>query len=173
MHLVRSAAFGVVAVSAGGCAEPNPCSGPNAFVAKPQTSQILELTCGETDLASVAVSGPCATGDAGPPYSVSDAFVSVTSPSPGVCHVELVFATGFTFTSDVTFVSKPALSCGDTAVYVGPAPGVALHVNNPVTTCLDGGPDAPAYDGTVNGDDAAPGADIGREAAEAGVDAEE
>jgi hypothetical protein len=133
---------------------------------------ILELTCGETDLTSINVSGPCATSDAGPPYllaggvgsAVSDerplgtaSSVYVTSPTPGVCHVQLVFATGFTFTTDVTFVSGTASACGTTVQYVGPSP-VVFQVNNPAATCLDAGADAPAYDGTVNVGDASVGA---------------
>jgi hypothetical protein len=101
--------------------------------------------------------------------------VSVTSSIPGVCHVQLVFATGFTFTTDVTFASGTATACGTTVQYVGPSQ-VVFQVDNPVTTCLDGGPDAPSHDATVEAENVGMddgGADEGHgEAYDAWQDAE-
>jgi hypothetical protein len=74
-------------------------------------------------------------------------YVDINSPSAGVCHVELTFGTGFTYSADVTFTSEPGLtgpscpwSCPMTTY---PKLG-AFAVNNPSTTCVDGGSDAEA-----------------------------
>jgi hypothetical protein len=52
---------------------------------------------------------------------------------------------------------QTATSCGVTVHYVGPTQGASFQVNNPAATCLDAGPDAPAYDGTVDVGDATSG----------------
>src|ERR1700677_752341 len=145
------AAFGIVAAWGSGCGGTARCG---AIPPPLQTSALLELTCGKTDLTSVTVSGPCAAGDASPPYELGDGVgvgddvplgaasqVSVTSQSPGVCHVQLVFSTGFTFATDVTFASQTQSSCGVTVQGVGPTQG-EFQVNNPAATCLDDSPNA-------------------------------
>jgi hypothetical protein len=108
------------------------------------TDAIFDLSCGPTDLTSVVISGPCATGDASLSNHVSGSesqYVSLSSPSPGVCHVELTFATGFTYSADVTFVSESVV--GPCACPSSTAPTQnTFMVNNPSTTCVDAGVDA-------------------------------
>jgi hypothetical protein len=73
----------------------------------------------------------------------------------GVCHVELNFATGFTYSTDVTFTSMTSVNCGTTAVYVGPTQ-VVFDVDNPSDTCGDAGAsDAGVYFTTDAPSDAA------------------
>jgi hypothetical protein len=86
--------------------------------------------------------------------------VFVESQSPGVCHIELTFATGFTYPADVTFTLHPGGVCGGPQCkcgdYLAPTSG-PFTVNNPSNTCVaipdagddangpadkDGGPDA-------------------------------
>ncbi len=115
----------------------------------------FDLSCGPTDLTSVVVAGPCAADDASVSNYVSghdNQFVSVSSPSPGTCHIELKFESGFTFSTDVTFgwqtLSSPP-GCGSCPPYVGSNQGT-VNVNNPSATCVgaetdtrsDGGIDA-------------------------------
>jgi hypothetical protein len=110
------------------------------------TPATFELSCGATSLTNVAVSGPCATDASAFLYSVdsmSPQNLYVASFSPGVCHVELTFATGFTYSTDVTFMSMTYTGscCGGTGVVPTPA---TLAVKNPSNTCVDAGPDAGA-----------------------------
>jgi hypothetical protein len=93
------------------------------------------------DLTSIAVSGPCAGSDAAVMNEAQAQAVYVSSPSPGVCHVELTFATGFTYTTDVTFESMTFTNCGTTATFIGPTQTV-FDVDNPSDTCGDAGFDA-------------------------------
>ncbi len=73
--------------------------------------------------------------------------VYVGTESPGVCHVELIFASGFTYSADVTFVLRPGGVCGGPQCkcgdYVTPTSG-SFTVNNPNNTCVDAGLDAEA-----------------------------
>jgi len=68
------------------------------------------LTCGPTDLTSVSVSGPCAVADSSVstflpnPASTS---LQIGSPTAGVCHVSLTFATGFTYSADAPESAAP------------------------------------------------------------------
>ena len=72
-----------------------------------------------------------------PVYSVNGPYVSVYSPTPGVCHVELIFATGFTYSADVTYIWQEG-ACNDQ--YAAPTSASAkFAVNNPSDTCGDGG----------------------------------
>jgi hypothetical protein len=109
----------------------------------------FDLSCGPTDLTSVLLSGPCATGDASPSNYVDmhdTTLLSVGSPSPGVCHVELTFATGFDYSADVTFVSETdngSPGCPLCPPFIAPTQGT-FEVNNPSTTCQDAGSDAEA-----------------------------
>ncbi len=106
----------------------------------PYSAATLNLSCSATDLMNVVVSGPCST-DGGPWYRAAGQFVELSSPSPGVCHVELTFATGFVYSTDVTFTTPPAdpSACCNTAT----APTLATFtVNNPSATCVDAKGDA-------------------------------
>jgi hypothetical protein len=105
----------------------------------------FDLSCGSTDLTSVVVAGPCVTGDASPTGYLSGSdgqHVLLSSWSPGVCSVELMFATGFTYSAQVTFVSQTVgnpnrCSCQTT---ISPTQSTFV-VNNPSTTCVDAGDD--------------------------------
>jgi hypothetical protein len=105
---------------------------------------IFNLSC-PTDPPQITLSGSCAAGDAGPSNGqLNQALnvVTVTSPNPGNCHVVLSFATGFTFSADVTFVTHietdpPGSNC--TSPYTGPTQSM-FTVNNPSDTCVDAGP---------------------------------
>ncbi len=88
------------------------------------------------NLVAVEVSGPCATGDASTPSYVSGESVDIASPSPGVCHVQLTFGTGFTYSADVTFTSQTAEGdCVPSFSYVGPTQ-VVFPVAEPGETCM-------------------------------------
>jgi len=104
----------------------------------------LQLACGPSDLTSVTLSGSCATGDSSAASYVGgseDKFLAIGSTTPGVCNVELVFATGFTFSTDITFASMAdpvPPGCGSCPSYVGPTQGL-FEVDNPPATCTDAG----------------------------------
>ena len=97
------------------------------------------LTCGGSDLTQVVVTGPCTGGPTSglelPVYTMDGPYVTVYSPTPGVCHVELTFATGFIYSVDVTYTWQGG-ECGNR--YAGPTVK-AFTVNNPSDTCFDGG----------------------------------
>jgi hypothetical protein len=122
-----------------GCAR-EPC---NVSRAEPAlaSSAIFDLSCAATDLTSVTLSGPCATGDASPSNYLSGQGVEVSSPTPGTCHVALTFATGFTYSTDVTFTSMSATVYGcnggtGAESYIGPTQ-VTFMVHNPSATCVE------------------------------------
>ena len=138
-----------------GCGHSDNCE----LVPSTDTFATLRLSCVQPDLRSVTVSGPCTSGDSGPPYQVYDSYVTVSGPpSPGVCHVDLVFGTGFTFATDLSFVSQSSTSCGDTVTLVGPSP-IESFVDNPPATCSDAGLDGGPPDGMAEG-----GNDLGSDA---------
>jgi hypothetical protein len=101
----------------------------------------LELACGPSDLASVTLSGSCAEGDSSQgSYATSgdDVWIGNADETPGVCHVELTFATGFTYSTDITFATMPDTQppgCSPCPDYVGPTQS-SFMVDNP---CADAG----------------------------------
>jgi hypothetical protein len=108
------------------------------FVNGPQ-SATFDTRCSPNDLTSVVATGPCAIPDAGVSWYVGkEGTVSVLSPSPGVCHIELIFATGFTYSADVTFNSQEGECASSNVPILGP-----FMVDNPIDTCvaLDAGAD--------------------------------
>jgi hypothetical protein len=155
----------VVLVVLGACSERNLGFAHQSSTAKPTVGDgtgvdcpafcettghaTFDLNCGPTDLTSVTLSGPCATGDANPANYVGGRdheFVSISSPSPGVCHVELKFATGFVYSADVMFDEETVAGppgCPSCPPFVG-AEGAVFPVDNPYSTCVDAGKDAPA-----------------------------
>jgi hypothetical protein len=126
-----------------GCRGSGPCPlacsevGPASFV----------LMCNPTDLTSVTASGLCALPDASPLVAVSE--LTIYGRSPGVCHVVLTFASGFTYTADVNFVSQtdpePPGCVGTCPPYIT-ATQRTFVVDNPPETCTDGGTDATTED---------------------------
>lgn len=143
-----AAAFGLLAVVGGGCSEggaacPGSCGLGNAVE--------FDLSCDPADITNIPLSGGCAKGDANPANYVCGKHdcICVGSPIPGVCHVELTFATGFIYSADVTFTSQPGdpggPGCPPCPSYIAPTQGKFV-VNNPSTTCIDAGADADAAD---------------------------
>ena len=124
----------------------------------------FNLSCAATDLTNVTVSGPCATGDAGPSYYVAEQSIAINSASAGVCHVELTFATGFTYSTAVTFESQSAPNPPVCCPLLTAPTQTMFTVNNPSTTCMDAGLDAGASDAGVDAPSDAP--------SEAAMDAE-
>lgn len=110
----------------------------------------FKLSCQQTDLVSVSLSGPCAgdAGFAGYRYVAVDSAIQVDSAGPGVCHVALTFGTGFTYAADVTFVSEPAHFAPCYVCYGGVyATQQTFEVGNPSTTCVDAGADVDGHAG--------------------------
>jgi len=134
-------ALAVLVIVDGGCSTTQACCG----LCPASEPAVFQLACSVTDLQSVTASGPCAIPDASlSSYAISNGVVYVQSQGPGDCHIELTFATGFTYVADVTFGAKPGGVCGGPQCtcpdYVTPSSG-AFAVNNPSTTCLDAGLD--------------------------------
>ncbi len=103
------------------------------------------ITMGPT---TIAASGPCAMGDAGstvyPQDIIQEMYTNLGSSGPGTCHIVLTFATGFTYSADVTFKMRKysedqpgchPLTCPD---YLAPTQE-RFTVDNPSNTCLDAG----------------------------------
>jgi len=111
---------------------------------------IFHLSCGPTDLSSVALSGPCAVADSSPSnyvFGATDMELAIRSPSAGQCHVTLMFANGFTYSADIGFGSQtdsltPGCSC---PLYTVPTPST-FAVGNPTSTCSDAGRDVAVGD---------------------------
>jgi hypothetical protein len=132
--VVGCTALGLVTVLEGGCSN-NSATEPCAPLPPPPTQALLWFTCNGTDLTNVNVSGPCASQDASTSQGTVGQGVYVASASPGVCHVELTFGTGFAYATDVTFESMTRVNCGTTEPYVGPTQQV-FDVDNPSSTCV-------------------------------------
>lgn len=104
---------------------------------------VFQLSCGPTDLLNVALSGVCSVGDAGPssylfgPASMS---LAIHSSNAGNCHVSLTFATGFSYSADVTFTLQTDTTYPDChgCSYTVPTQQTFI-VDNPSGTCMDAG----------------------------------
>jgi|HubBroStandDraft_4_1064222.scaffolds.fasta_scaffold250070_2 hypothetical protein len=76
------------------------------------------------------------------------------SPTPGTCHVTFTFATGFTYSADVTFASMndSEPGCAPCPSYIGPVSNSGPKVNNPPETCvaLDSGAEDDVSDAQVS-----------------------
>jgi hypothetical protein len=95
----------------------------------------------------VALSGSCSNGDSSPSgylFGSEGASLAITSSAPGDCHVALTFATGFTYSTDITFVSQTELQtsgCPACPSYTAPTQA-KFSVANPSATCAgDASPD--------------------------------
>jgi hypothetical protein len=144
MSCIVLVAAGAIASGCGSDASSAPAvHGCTVTCSIPYLPATLNLSCSTTDITNVALSRACAT-DAGGYYSVGAQFVAVTSPSAGVCHVELTFATGFAYSTDVTFTTPPADPAVCCPVLTDPTQAV-FTVNNPSATCVDAGSDAGGF----------------------------
>jgi hypothetical protein len=133
-------AFGVVAALGGGagCVQQSSCDN----ISRVETPATFELACAPSDLTAVNVSGPCSSSNMSSDpadYSgngeVGPGKLEIGSQVAGLCHVELTFASGFVYSSDVTFTGTSD-SCG--TGYISPTQSV-FAVNNPSSTCTDAG----------------------------------
>jgi len=118
-----------------GCSQqPNCAPGCTAY-----SPAEFKLACSPNDLTSVVATGPCANPDASLSWytgTTSELEVDVPSSGPGTCHIVLTFASGFTYSQDVTFAyENPECSCGR---YLAATSG-PFNVNNPSDTCLPAG----------------------------------
>jgi hypothetical protein len=136
--LMLAAALSGLSAVVGSCTSSYDCCG-TCLASEPADFQ---LTCETTDLESVTATGPCATQDESLSSHIGRGEVFVDSAGPGVCHVALTFATGFTFAADVTFATQPGGDCGGPQCpcpkYVAPTAGPFV-VENPSATCVDAG----------------------------------
>lgn len=123
-------------------------------------SALLQLACTPTEPVSVTASGPCAVSDdAGAPYvnlwhapSGSTVLV-IGSPAPGVCHVLLTFASGFTYATDMNFDWQNVSPTGCCPPFVGPTSSTnGYAVDNPPGTCapVDAGADDASRDASAD-----------------------
>jgi len=147
--VARSAAIALVVALVGGC-PTYACPGTETA----NQAAVFRLSCGPTDLVSVVLSGPCSVGDAGSSsylFGPENASLAVSSPSAGVCHVTLTFATGFTYAADVTFTLQSQNDPPGCPVWHYTTPTQPTFVvNNPGSTCVDAGLDARG-DGPADG----------------------
>ena len=149
------ALVGGVVAAVHGCSSSQDCCGS----CPADEPAIFHLSCTSSDLTGVETTGPCER-DAGLSLTRGDdaawvGTVFVQGQSPGVCHVKLTFATGFTYSADVTFATQsggvcggPQCKCGD---ILAPTSG-PFTVDNPSDTCVaepDSGEDAGGADVSV------------------------
>jgi hypothetical protein len=129
------------------------------------TAQLTGPCAPSGDASHFIVESPDAySGGSGPPASAGFGFscapitqvpfseckqVYIAATAPGVCHVGLTFADGFTYSTDVTFTSQTdpePPGCARCPSYIAPASQTMFMVNNPSDTCvepvLDAGLDA-------------------------------
>jgi hypothetical protein len=114
----------------------SPCTSLPCSILSPANFQ---ASCYPNDLVAVTTTGPCTT-DAGL-IGFVNVEPAVFATSPGTCHIVLTFATGFTYSTDVTFTEySPGCDCPN---YIGPT-GAALQsgvaapilIHNPPDTCV-------------------------------------
>jgi hypothetical protein len=133
------AVFGLLALSATGAGETGCSTQFCTNSVQGPTPVALDLSCAATNVTSVNLSGPCNTADASPGLNtyIYGSHVLVYSELPGVCHVVLTFGDGFTYSTDVDFKWTGSSSCAANP-YIAPTQS-RFAVNNPSSTCADGG----------------------------------
>ncbi|HTA88147.1 MAG TPA: hypothetical protein VK745_01175 [Polyangiaceae bacterium] len=121
--------------ASGGSGGESPVACSN--IASVDVAVTFNLACAPNDLTTATVSGPCAgsTGGDLTQYVKGRGQLVFVSPSEGVCHLKLTFASGFSYGADVTFTSMSD-SCGRATV--SPTQST-FAVDNPSSTCTDGG----------------------------------
>lgn len=157
LHFARALAVIVAGPLVAGCGSDGGSPGKevcNVSCGSLSAPATFTLSCDATNLVNVVVSGPCATDASTLPYSVdstSPQNLYVGSLSPGVCHVGLTFATGYTYSTDVTFTSVTTTGGCCSGTGVNPTQ-TNFMVNNPSTTCVDAGLEAGTDAGIDEGD---------------------
>ena len=132
-------AFGLIVVGGGtGCAQHQSCDN----ISRVTTPATFELACAPSDLTAVNILGPCAgnnlRSDPADYYGNGEGGLGkleVSSQVAGLCHVELTFASGFVYSTNVTFAGT-ADRCG--TAFINPTQST-FTVNNPISTCVDAG----------------------------------
>lgn len=151
-NAIACALLGCVILMLAGCDVGNTHDCPFTCISSLGTS--FDLACDPNDLVSVLVTGPCAIPDASVAsytFPHSRRYVLIGAGSPGVCHVQLVFANGYTFSADVTFgVLDQGCGCpsyvGPVSAPLGSTPSGPITVPNPPSTCVAPPIDAGATD---------------------------
>ena len=112
-------------------------AGACSSIASSDYAVTFNLACVPNDLTAATVSGPCAANPGGDltEYVKGRGQLSFVSPTDGVCHLVLTFASGFSYSADVTF-TRTSDSCGRATV--SPTQS-SFMVDNPSSTCTDGG----------------------------------
>jgi hypothetical protein len=127
---MRVVVAGIFALRMVGCA----AVGPQCDSCHSSAGALFKLSCTPADIVSLVASGPCAPSDASIEQLQEDSFVTLASPSStGTCHVALTFATGFVYSTDVTFTSQSG-GCAGCPATIGPTQGEFM-VGNPSDTC--------------------------------------
>jgi hypothetical protein len=141
-HKIRqvAAALASAAVCTGGsgCVQSQACDN----ISRVETPVTFDLACAPNDLTVVKVSGPCSLSNMSTDpadYSgngeLGTGKLAIGSQVAGLCHVTLTFASGFVYSTDVTFTGTSD-DCG--TGFISPTQSVFV-VNNPSSTCTDGG----------------------------------
>jgi hypothetical protein len=134
---------GLVAVLGGCSSDSCSCHGAESVA--------FFLKCSPNDLVSVVATGPCADPEAGLTWYIGTGtgrLVSVSAATAGTCHIVLTFATGFTYSQDVTFVVSD--DCSGCPSFTAPTT-TPFTVNNPDDTCVALPTDAGPTDATAGG----------------------
>lgn len=132
--------FGVVAAfgTGTGCVQQQACDN----ISRVETPATFDLACAPSALTAVKVSGPCSSSNMSTDPAayegngeVGPGKLEVGSQVAGLCHVDLTFASGFVYSTDVTFTGTSD-GCG--TGFITPTQS-AFAVNGPGSTCSDGG----------------------------------
>jgi hypothetical protein len=98
----------------------------------------LDLGCGGADLTSVILTGACNDGDATSPAlymaGPTQSGLTVQPVTAGTCHIQLVFGSGYTFSTDVQFTIKNDGSGCPCSQYLQPSVET-IGVHDPGSTC--------------------------------------
>jgi hypothetical protein len=113
-----------------------PCTGAEGCITGAGVT--LEFSCGPTDLIRVQLTGACASAQTdGGVFGADGKWFGFGSEEAGVCTFTAQFASGYTYSGQVTFAEQtPGCGCPS---YLAPSPATIV-VPNPSSTCLvDGG----------------------------------
>ncbi len=158
LRLSRRAAALLLTTLGSGCSHTYPC--PDSCAES--VGARFVLSCRPAEPPQVMASGACSGADATASESLANPVgswvqiagdsVNVFSPAAGACSVMLTFATGFTYSQDVTFTSEstplpPGCECWQHTV---PATA-SFAVDNPPETCADADAGDASFDAAHDG----------------------